>query len=541
MRLRFSWLVYLCLCLYVVLHGDLSQAANILGVFPYWRPSPFQMVLPLIRALVERGHNVTMITPNGILDDIEGARHIRVAMLNDQWHEIIDSDNLLDYFRSKWTEGKMASSMLYHMAEAILSHHGVQRMLRDSSEHFDMVMLDVNQLDALYGLAEHYNASLMGLSTVRRSWIIEEIAGNPAPSIYDPISPIGYSTDNSLVSMIYNWMFITEEKMLDSMILRPAQLRLFKKYFGYSAQKFEDLRARLSVILINTHFSMGRVRANVPNLIEVAGLHLSETPEPCDAELQKFMDEAEHGVIYFSMGLDILVQFLPDNMHQPLWQAFSQLRQRIVWKNELSTTPNKTDKIYALDKAPQRHILAHPNVRLFITQGGLFSVMEAIDSGVPMLGLPFFFDHFTNMHRAKQSGIAEVLDSKNLDADALCNTIQELLENPKYALRAKEMSKTFRDRPMSPLDTAVWWTEYALRHRDVKHIRLNKEEISIIQYYRLDYLVTCATRVGFVMVVLFFLGFRLFRRNPAAQSRLVERERTYMQIMNGNELVPQML
>ncbi|KAH8241261.1 hypothetical protein KR032_005720 [Drosophila birchii] len=539
MRLGCSWLVYLYL--YVGLHKDLLQAANILGVFPYWQSSPFQVVRPLVRALVERGHNITMITPVGILPDIEGVRHIRVPMLNQHMHEMAESDQWVNFFRNKWTEAMVASSMLYNISQAVLSDGGVQRMLRDRSEHFDMVMVDASHLDAIYGLAEYYNASLMGLSCVRQNWIIETLAGNPAPSIYDPISPVGYSLDHSLINRIFNWMFITEEKMLESLVIRPAQLRVFKKFFGYTAQQFADLRTRFSVILVNSHFSMGRVRANVPNLIEVGGLHLSETPEPCNAELQRFMDEAEHGVIYFSMGLDILVKYLPDNMQQTLLQAFARVKQRIVWKHELSKTPNRTENIYAMAKVPQRQVLAHPNVRLFINQGGLLSVMEAIDSGVPMLGLPLFYDHFTNMNRAKRCGIAEVLDCNNLDADTLTNTIQELIGNPRYAFRAKKMSKSFWDRPMSPLDTAVWWTEYVLRHRDVKHIRLNKEDISLIRYYRLDYLLTYGTRVGFVLGVLLLLGFRFCRRSRTTQRRLLERKTTYLQIMNGNELKPKML
>ena len=33
----------------------------------------------------------------------------------------------------------------------------------------------------------------------------------------------------------------------------------------------------------------------------------------------------------------------------------------------------------------------------------------------------------------------------------------------RYGEKAKELSKLSRDRPLSPLDTAVWWTEYVLR------------------------------------------------------------------------------
>ncbi|KAH8280820.1 hypothetical protein KR054_000257 [Drosophila jambulina] len=506
MRLCSSWLMYLSFYLYVDLLGNLSLAANILGVFPYWQRSPFKVVRPLVRALVERGHNVTLITPVGIPPDIEGVRHIRVAMLNQHMNELLESDLKVDFFKNKWAECELAAAMLYNISEAVLSDNRVQRMLQDRSERFDLVLIELGHLDALNGLGEFYNATLMGFSPFRMNWVTEELAGNPAPSINEPISPWGYYMDHSLVSMFFNWIYIIEERLMVHLIVRPAQLRLFKKFFGYSAQKFNDLRARFSVVLINNHFSMGRARANVPNVIEIGGILLSEAPEPCDEELQRFMDEAEDGVIYFSMGLDIFVKLLPDNMQQVLQLSFARLKQRIVWKNELSTTPNKTNQIYMMAKAPQRHVLAHPNVKLFISQGGMLSVMEAVYSGVPMLGLPLFFDHFSNIHQVRLAGMAEVLDPNNLNVDTLTSTVLDLLQNPKYARKAKKMSESFKDRPMSPLETAVWWTEYALRHPNANHIRLNSEDISLMQYYRLDSLLTYGLRFGLIIASIIFLG-----------------------------------
>jgi len=89
MRLGCAWLA-LGLLLHLNLHLDVGLAANILGVFPYRLPSPFQMVRPLVKALVKRGHSVTMITPLGYLPDIEGVRHIRVPELN----RLMDGESL---------------------------------------------------------------------------------------------------------------------------------------------------------------------------------------------------------------------------------------------------------------------------------------------------------------------------------------------------------------------------------------------------------------------------------------------------------------
>ncbi|KAH8278409.1 hypothetical protein KR018_002713, partial [Drosophila ironensis] len=485
---------------------QLAVGANILAIFPYRIASPFLAVRPLIRALIERGHNLTLISPLNTLEEIKGARYIGVPELNQQ----MQGESSL---KCKWSEGLLSATILYNVSYAILSNDGVQRIMRDPTERFDMVLMEASHLDALYGLSEYFNATLVGICTVTTSWNVDYLAGNFAPSIYEPISPMGYALDNSLWSMWNNWMYITEEKLLEQLVYRPGQVKVARKFLNYSAEKLKALRARFSVLLINSHFSMGKPRSNVPNIIEVGGLHLSETPEPCGEELQRFLDEAEHGVIYFSMGMEILIRYLPDNMQEPLLQTFAQLKQRVVWKSDLSTMAGKSDNVFVISHAPQRAILAHPNTRLFITHGGLLSVIEAIHSGVPMLGLPFYFDQFGNLHRVESAGMARVLDSSSLNTKSLSSAIGEMINNPKYARKAKEMSLRFKDRPMSPLDTAIWWTEYALRHRNVSHIRMDEEEIPFMRYYRLDSLISWGLRFGFVVGSILLLIFKLYKKN----------------------------
>lgn len=76
----------LCLCLNVFLPLEFVRGASILAVFPYRLDQLFLVVRPLMKALTERGHNITMITPMGMLEDIDGVRHIRVPMLNTHMH-----------------------------------------------------------------------------------------------------------------------------------------------------------------------------------------------------------------------------------------------------------------------------------------------------------------------------------------------------------------------------------------------------------------------------------------------------------------------
>jgi len=46
----------------------------------------------------------------------------------------------------------------------------------------------------------------------------------------------------------------------------------------------------------------------------------------------------------------------------------------------------------------QKAVLAHPNVRMFYTHGGINSMIEALHFGVPVLCTPFHTDQMDNWY-----------------------------------------------------------------------------------------------------------------------------------------------
>ncbi|KAH8414636.1 hypothetical protein KR215_011198, partial [Drosophila sulfurigaster] len=455
----------------LVLCKHLTQSENILGVFSYTFSTPYNVVKPYIKDLVHNGHNVTIISSISFLPDIENVRHIRVAGV-DRLIELVMTLDHLEFSNSKWKESLVSSRFFYNMSHAILSDSGVQALLQGKSEHFDMIVLEPTHSEAFIGFAEHFNASLVGLSTFGSSWLTDYLAGNSAPSVYRPVQPIGYSHGDSLLDKWNNWIYIAEEWLIDRLLILPGQLELFTRYFQLPTSRLFERRTSYSLMLINQHFSLGRVRSNVPNVIEVAGMHMAEPSEPLEPQLLDFVKDAEHGVIYFSMGMEILNKWLPKNMEQKMLQTFAQLNQRVVWKHEMQTMLNKSDNIYLSSMVPQRQLLEQDNMKLFITNGGLLSSIEAAYSGVPMLGLPIYFDQFDNVERMVKVGIARKLDINTITEEQLMSNIKELLHNPMYTLKAKEISRRFRDQPTSPIETAMWWTEYVLRHKGAPHMRM---------------------------------------------------------------------
>lgn len=57
------------------------------------------------------------------------------------------------------------------------------------------------------------------------------------------------------------------------------------------------------------------------------------------------------------------------------------------------------------------------------------------------------------------------LDWNELTEKSLMMAIQELLDNPQYNKNVKRLSSIMKDQPDHPLDRAVYWTEYVMRHR----------------------------------------------------------------------------
>ena len=60
-----------------------------------------------------------------------------------------------------------------------------------------------------------------------------------------------------------------------------------------------------------------------------------------------------------------------------------------------------------------------------------------------------------------------------------------------------------RDQAESPLERAVWWTEYVLRHGGAKHLRSPAANMSWAQYLELELVITLL--IAFLIVLAIFV------------------------------------
>lgn len=69
-----------------------------------------------------------------------------------------------------------------------------------------------------------------------------------------------------------------------------------------------ELSRQIALIIQNVHTPMMSVKPNVPGVVDVGGLHIT-SPKPLPQDIQNFLDNAQHGVIYFSFGKPNASQF----------------------------------------------------------------------------------------------------------------------------------------------------------------------------------------------------------------------------------------
>lgn len=80
---------------------------------------------------------------------------------------------------------------------------------------------------------------------------------------------------------------------------------------------------------------------------------------------------------------------------------------------------------------PQNDILAHPNVKLFISHGGMLSTLEALYHALPVLGIPLWGDQARNIECCVTAGWVLRLQLENITEQSFRWAVNEVLNNPK--------------------------------------------------------------------------------------------------------------
>ncbi|XP_058445384.1 UDP-glucosyltransferase 2-like [Malaya genurostris] len=509
-------MVRLCLLIMLVtIAGHTSSGYRILSIAV--SPSRSHVIVQeaLVKELARRGHQVTMVSPFPSTKPIENYREITVPISD--WGKTTMAIFLKD--QSRWAalaNFPTTCKIFMDASNDTLNDPEVRRVI--SEEKFDLLITGI-MTDFLLGIGQLIGAPTVVVSPNAAMDMVNDMVGNPYPIATIPNLMMGTPSPMGFANRFGNLIGWTLEHVFGWYIVSKSEHYYYSNFPRDQFPAYDAVRKNVSLVLINQHFTKSTARPYVQSMVEVGGLQIKPSPDPLPSDLQEWIDGAEHGVIFFSMGTNLQSSSFPSDKLIVLLTTFGNLKQRIVWKWDSQTMPDKPPNVLLRRWLPQDDLLAHPNVRLFITHGGLGGVAEAQYHGVPLVGIPMFGDQQSNLEKATKEGWAVVVEFADLSEDTLARAVGEVLNNASYTETAKKLSELYRDRPMSAMDTAVFWTEYVIRHRGAKHMRYPGVDLNFFQRHLLD--VWAVLGIGiFIVVKLTCLACRLCRRKTTPKIKV---------------------
>ncbi|KAF5301857.1 hypothetical protein FQR65_LT08689 [Abscondita terminalis] len=357
--------------------------------------------------------------------------------------------------------------------------------------------------------AERFNAPLIMIFSVDVISDLQTDMGNPTHPVLYPDMMVSTTNNPSLLERIVFVAYKLFTETLKTFVIIPRHQTLVNKYFGTQYPPLQNID--ISLALVNSDTTFHPVKPLIPTIVQIGGGTHRTPKKPLPIELKNTLDAAKHGFIYFSLGSNVKSKDLSKETRDVILETFSEIPYTVLWKFELDELPNKPKNVIISKWFPQQDVFKHPNIKLFITQGGLQSMDEAIYDHIPMLGLPFMGDQGFNVNKMVHKGLGLSLNYKTLRKDEFKASILEIINNPKYRNKVKELAELALDQPMTGLEKAVWWTEYVIRHNGTRHLRSPLLDIPFYQYYLLD-VIAVLTTAFIVIVGIVFLVLKLFFR-----------------------------
>nr|XP_008111260.1 PREDICTED: UDP-glucuronosyltransferase 2A1 isoform X1 [Anolis carolinensis] len=330
---------------------------------------------------------------------------------------------------------------------------------------------------------------------------MERICGNtPAPPSYVPASMGGLTDKMSFMERTANMLNYLVMDMVVHNFLYKEWNQYFSDVLGRPTTLCETM-GKAEIWLIRTYWDFEFPRPLLPNFEFVGGLHC-QPAKPLPKEMEEFVKSSgEHGIVVFSLGS--MIKNLTDDKSNMVALALSQLPQKVIWRyqGKRPETLGANTRLY--DWIPQNDLLGHPKTKAFITHGGTNGIYEAIYHGIPMVGTPMFGDQPDNIAHMRAKGMAVELNIHTMTAQDLVDAVNTVIHNATYKENAVRLSKIHHDQPMKPLDRAVFWIEFVMRHKGAKHLRVAAHDLTWYQYHCLDviaFLISCVALFMFIIV-----------------------------------------
>uniref|UniRef100_A0A803VP34 UDP-glucuronosyltransferase n=1 Tax=Ficedula albicollis TaxID=59894 RepID=A0A803VP34_FICAL len=469
--------------------------------------------LSMKKVLVElskRGHEIVVVAPdNKILIDSADVYELKtypVPFTKEDMEEHIHSasarafsqEPFLVRFWKLLGDYRKSGTMFHASCKSLLYNHELMKYIGDS--HFDALLTDpVSPCGQIIAL--HFSIPSVFFLRLVPCALDVHAAQGPDPPSYVP-RMFSENTDHMTFSeRVRNFLIALSESF--SCNIAYSQFEELASEFLQKPTTMTDLLSHGSVWLRRIDFVFEYPMPVMPNMVFIGGIHCGEKKKPLSQEFEAIVNASgEHGIVVFSLGS--MVSEIPVKKAMEIAEALGTVPQTVLWRYTGKTPSNLPKNVKLVKWLPQNDLLAHPKTRAFITHGGSHGVYEGICNAVPMVLMPLFGDQMDNAKRVESRGAGLTLNILEMTTSDISNALKAVINDKKYKENIQRLSDLHLDRPIHPLDLAVHWVEFVMRHKGAPHLRPAAHDLNWVQYHSLDVIAFLAA----VVLLSLFIAFK---------------------------------
>ncbi|XP_075009896.1 UDP-glucuronosyltransferase 1A1-like isoform X2 [Calonectris borealis] len=394
------------------------------------------------------------------------------------FQEIFEEGSFLERFLKVYQTMKKLSDLSVSTCAHFLYNKELVRYLEESK--FDAVLTDP-VLPCGQILAEHLSVPSVFFLRGAPCGLDFEATQCPSPPSYVPRVFAELTDRMNFFQRVKNLIFDIPNYFLCDFVLQPYA-KLASEFLQRDVTVLDLLR-KASVWLMRLDFALDYPRPLMPNIIAVGGVNCVH--KKLTQEFEAIVNASgEHGIIVFSLGS--MVSEIPMKKATEIADALGSVPQTVFWRYTGEVPPNLPKNVKLVKWLPQNDLLAHPKTRAFITHGGSHGIYEGICNAVPMVLMPLFGDQMDNAKRIESRGAGLTLNILKMTSKDISTALKAVINDKKYKENIKRLSDLHLDRPIHPLDLAVHWVEFVMRHKGAPHLRPAAHDLNWIQYHSLD-------------------------------------------------------
>jgi glucuronosyltransferase len=231
-------------------------------------------------ALVARGHQVTVLSPDPEKQPI--ANHTDIV-IEKAYEKLADSEF---HYENMSTSTFLENSLIWfhwgqENCEFGMASKGAQKLMAmKDKEKFDIIIIDLTIEECFLLFVSIFgNPPVIAITSyVSPPWF-SSFVGNPQMPSFTNTYLMPFTDHMTIFQRMTNFMIHNYVLYYRKFHHLPIMDNIAQKYFGKSTPSPSEIEKNISLVMVNTHYSLDYPRPLVLTMITVGGIHITPGKE----------------------------------------------------------------------------------------------------------------------------------------------------------------------------------------------------------------------------------------------------------------------